>query len=174
MKTCLALLVLLPIATSHAADNDPSSEHHGKAASSKSAKALADKISDITHSPLTLEEQDARVSAAVRAAVIEAIANLTDPKEILEATEALTTAAAHAAPQFTGAILKGVSGIQAVIAISGAMDQIQTADVDAATKAATAAFESNKEKHDDDDKDKDDRHEDHDHDADDHVVSPSH
>ena len=176
MKTCLALLlILLPIATSHAADNDPPSEHHDKAAASKSAKALAAQISDITHSPnLTLKEKDDRVSAAVRDAVSEAIANLTDPSEILQATEALTTAAAEAAPQFTHAILVGVSTIPAVTAISGAIGQIQTADVDAATKSAAAAFESDKVKHDDDDHDKDDRKPDGDHDADDHVVSPSH
>jgi hypothetical protein len=178
MKTCLALLlILLPIATSHAADNDPPSEHHDKAAASKAAKALADQISDITHSPtLTLKEKDDRISAAVRDAVNEAIANLTDPAEILKATEELTTAAAQAAPQFTHAILGGVSTIPAVTAISGAIDQIQTADVDAATKAAAAAFDSDSsdKKKDDDDKDKDDRKPDGDHDADDHVVSPSH
>jgi hypothetical protein len=175
MKTCLAmLLIFLPIATSHAADNDPSSGHHDQGAS-KSAKALAGQISDITHSPtLTLKEKDDRVSAAVRDAVSEAIANLTDPADILKATEELTTAAAQAAPNFTHAILAGVSTIPAVTAISGAIGQIQAADVDAATKAAAAAFDSDHSKHDDDDKDKDDRKPDGDHDADDHVISPSH
>jgi hypothetical protein len=178
MKKCLALLlILLPIANSHAADNDPSSEHHDQAAAWKSAKALAEQISHITHSPtLTLKEKDDRVSAAVRAAVSEAIANLTDPADILKATEELTAAAAQAAPQFTHAILAGISTIPAITAIGGAMGQIQTAVVDAATKSAEAAFESDKSenKKDDDDNDGDDKKPDGDHDADDHVVSPSH
>jgi DNA-binding NarL/FixJ family response regulator len=129
MKTCLALLlILLPIATSHAADNDPSS---------KCAKALAEQISHITNSPtLTLEEKDARVSTAVRTAVSGAIAKLTDPAEILKATEAQTTAAAQAAPDYTHAILAGVSTIPAITAISGATDQVQTANVAAAATSA--------------------------------------
>jgi hypothetical protein len=176
MKTCLALLlILLPIAASHAADNDPSSEHHDQAAGSKSAKALAEQISHITHSPnLTLKEKDDRVSAAVRAAVSEAIANLTDPAEILKATEELTTAAAQAAPKFTHAIFVGISTIPAVTAISGALGQIQTANVGAAASAATALLDpgSAEKKKDDDDGDGDDNKPDGDHDKDD--VSPSH
>ena len=174
MKTCLALLlILLPIATSHAADNDTRSDHHDQSATSKSARALADQISDIVHSStLTLKEKDDQVSAAVRNAVSEAIASLTDPADIIKATEALTTVAAQAAPQFTKAILAGISTIPAVTAISGAMAQIKTADVDAAAKAAAAAFDDSGKN--DDDHDKDKHGEDHDHDKDDRVVSPSH
>jgi hypothetical protein len=173
MKTCLALLlILLPIATSYGADNDTPPGNHDKAAASKSAKALADQISDITHSPtLTLKEKDDQISAAVQSAVSEAIANLTDPSEILAATEELTTAAAQAAPQFTHAIIEGISNIPAITAIDGALGEIKTAVVDTATKAAAAAFDSDNSKH-DDDKDKGD--EDNDHDSDDRVVSPSH
>jgi hypothetical protein len=177
MKKCLALLlILLPIATSHATDNGPPSEHHDQAAASKSAKALAEQISHITHSPtLTLEEKDDRVSAAVRAAVSAAIASRTDPAEILKATEALTTAAAHAAPHFTRAILAGISTIPAVTAISGAIGQMQTAAVDTATKAAAVASDPDKsKKKDDDDGDGDDKKPDGDHDADDRPVSPCH
>ena len=168
MKTYLALLlILLPIAAGHAADNDTPFENHGKAAESKSAKALAEQISDITHSrTLTLKEKDEQVSAAVKNAIIEAIANLTDPAEILRATEELATVAAEAAPQFTHAILQGISNIPAVTAIDGAMGQIQMAVVNAASKAAEAAFDS--------DHDRDHDHDDHDHDGDDHIVSPSH
>jgi hypothetical protein len=173
MKTCLALLlILLPIATSYAAENNPRSENHDKNTETKSAKALADQISDIVHSPtLTLKEKDDQVAAAVRDAVSNAIANLTDPADILQATKELTTAAAQSAPQFTHAILEGISTIPAVTAISGAIDQIKTAVVDTATKAAAAAFDSDNSKH---DGDKDDHQEDNDHDHDDHVVSPSH
>jgi hypothetical protein len=173
MKTCLALLlILLPIATSYAADNDSRSENHDHTTAAKSAKALADQVSDIVHSPtLTLKEKDDQVSAAVRDAVSEAVANLTDPADILKATEELTTAAAQSAPQFTHAILEGISTIPAVTAISGAMDEVKAAVVDTATKAAAAAFDSDSSKH---DGDKDDHHEDNDHDHDDHVVSPSH
>ncbi len=172
MKTCLALLlILLPIATSYGADNDTPHGNHDKAAESKSAKALADQISDITHSPtLTLKEKDAAISAAVQSAVSEAIANLTDPSEIIKATEELTTAAAQVAPQFTHAIIEGISTIPAITAINGAMGAIKDAVVDTATKAAAAAFDSDSSKHDDDDKDKGDG----DNDGDDHVVSPSH
>jgi hypothetical protein len=174
MKTCLALLlILLPIATSFAAGNDSRSENHAKTTAAKSAKALADQVSDIVHSPtLTLKEKDDRVSAAVRDAVSEAITHLTDPADILKATEELTTAAADSAPQFTHAILEGISTIPAVTAISGAIDQIKTAVVDTATKAAAAAFDSEHDR--DRDRDRDHDHEDHDHDHDDHVVSPSH
>jgi hypothetical protein len=177
MKTRLALLlILLPIATSHAADNDTSSEHHDQAAASKAARALAEQISHITHShTLTLRQKDEQVSAAVRAAVDKAIANLTDPAEILKATEELTTAAAQAAPKCTHAILVGVSTIPAVTAISGALGQIQTANVGAAASASVVAAPdpgSNKEKKDDDDGDGDDNKPDGDHDKDD--VSPSH
>jgi hypothetical protein len=172
MKTCLALLlILLPIATGYAADNHASSENHDKTADAKSAKALAEQVNDIVHSStLTLKEKDDQISAAVRDAVSEAVANLTDPADILNATEALTTAAAKSAPQFTHAILEGISTIPAVTAISGAMDQVKTAVVDTATKAAAAAFDSDSSKHDEDK----DHHEDHDHDPDDRVVSPSH
>jgi hypothetical protein len=172
MKTCLALLlILLPIATSHAADNDTPSEHHDQASATKSAKALADQVSDIVHSPtLTLKEKDDQVSAAVKNAISEAIANLTDPADILKVTEELSTAAAQAAPQFTHAILEGISTIPAVTAINGAISQIQTAVVDAATKAAETAFDSDHDR----DRDHDHDQNDHDHDGDDHVVSPSH
>jgi hypothetical protein len=176
MKTCLAalLLILLPVATSYAADNDNRSENREKTATAKSAKALADQVGDIVHSStLTLKEKDDQVSAAVRDAVSEAVANLTDPADILKATEALTTAAAKSAPQFTHAILAGISTIPAVTAISGALDQVKTAVVETATKAASAAFDSDSSKH-DNDKDKDKEKEDHDHDRDDRVVSPSH
>jgi hypothetical protein len=175
MKTCLSLLlILLPIATSHAADNGPSSGHHDQAAASKSAKALAGQISHITHSPtLTLKEKDDQISAAVRDAVSAAIAILTDQADILKAAEELTTAAAQAAPDFTHAILAGVSTIPAIAAISGASGQMQTAVVGAATKSALIAPDpgSKKEKKDDDDGDGDDQKPDGDHDKDD--VSPS-
>jgi hypothetical protein len=172
MKTCLALLlILLPIATSYAVDNPPSSENHGKTPAAKSAKALADQVSAIVNSStLTLKEKDDQVSAAVQDAVSDAIANLTDPAEILKATEELTTAAAESAPQFTHAILAGIATIPAVTAISGAIDQVKAAVVDTATKAAAAAFDSDSSKH---DGDKDQHQEDHDHDHDDRVVSPS-
>jgi hypothetical protein len=173
MKTCLALLLLLlPIATSYAADNDNRFGNHDKPTTAKSAKALAEQVSNIVHSStLTLKEKDDQVSAAVRDAVSEAVANLTDPADILKATKELTTAAAESAPQFTHAIIAGISSIPAVTAISGAIDQVKTAVVDTAIKAAAAAFDSDSSKH-DEDKDKD--KEDHDHDKDDHVVSPSH
>jgi len=163
MKTSLALLlVLLPVATSHAAE-------------STSAKALAEQIGHIVHShTLTLKEKDDQISAAVRDAVRAAIANLTDPAEILQATEALTTVAAQAAPKFTHAILVGVDTIPTITSISGALGQIQTANVSAAASAATALIDpgSAKEKKDDDDGDGDDNKPDGDHDKDD--ISPSH
>jgi hypothetical protein len=173
MKTCLALLlILLPIATGYAADNDTRPENHDKTTVAKSAKTLAEQVSDIVHSPtLTLKEKDDQVSAAVRDAVSEAVSTLTDPADILKATEELTTAAAESAPQFTHAILEGVSSIPAVTAISGALDQVKAAVVETATKATAAAFDSDSSKHDDD---KDQHNEDQDHDHDDHVVSPSH
>jgi hypothetical protein len=176
MKTCLALLlILLPIATSYGADNDTPPGNHDKTVESKAAKALADQISDITHSStLTLKEKDDQISAAVQSAVSDAIANLTDPAAILKATEELTTAAAQAAPQFTHAIIEGISTIPALTAINGAVGEIKDAVVDAATKAAAAAFDSDHDDHDHDhDHDHDEDH-DHDHDDDDHVVSPSH
>jgi hypothetical protein len=173
MKTCLALLlILLPIATSYGADNDTPSGNHDKTVESKAAKALADQISDISHSStLTLKEKDDQISAAVESAVSEAIANLTDPSEILKATEELTTSAAQAAPQFTHAIIEGISTIPALTAINGAIGEIKDAVVDTATKAAAAAFDSDSSKNDDD---KDKGNEDNDHDKDDRVVSPSH
>ena len=174
MKTCLALLlILLPIATSQAADNDRPAENHDQAAPN-SAKLLADQVGDITHSTtLTLKEKDDQVSAAVRNAINDAIAQLTDPADILKATLELTTAAAKAAPQFTHAILEGISTIPAITALGGAIDQIKAAVVDAATKAAAAAFDSDRSKH-DRDRDRDREREDHDHDRDVHIVSPSH
>jgi hypothetical protein len=162
MKTCLALLlILLPFATSQAADNDTRFGNHNKA-----AKILAEQISDIIHSStLTLKEKDDQVSAAVRDAISEAIANLTDSADILKLTEELTTAAAAAAPQFTHAIIEGASAIPAIASIDGAIDQIKAAVVDAAAKAAAAAFDS--------DHDRDRGRDDHDHDPDEHIVSPS-
>ena len=166
MKTCLALLlILLPIATSYGADNDSPYGNHDKTVESKSAKALADQISDISHSStLTLKEKDDQISAAVQSAVSEAIANLTDPSEILKATEELTTSAAQAAPQFTHAIIAGISTIPALTSINGAIGEIKDAVVDTATKAAAAAFDSdNDDKDKDKDKDKGKGDEDHDH-----------
>jgi len=158
---------------SYAGDNNPSSKHHDQATTSKSAKALAAQISHIIHSHLKLEEKDAQVSAAVRAAVNDAIAGLTDPKEILDTTEELTTVAAQIAPKFTGAIFLGIKDIQPVTSISGATGQIQTAIVGAAATATTLITPENGEKkRDDDDGDGDDSKPDGDHDKDD--VSPSH
>jgi hypothetical protein len=166
MKTYLALLlILLPVAASHAADKDTSAENHDQAATLDPAKALAEEIGGITNSStLTLKEKDDQVAAAVQNTISEAIAHLTDPSEILKATLELATTAAKAAPQFTHAILEGISTIPAISAINGAIDQIKAAVVDAATKAAAAAFDS------DHDRDRNG----HDHDDCYHIVSPSH
>ena len=169
MKTCLALLlVLLPVAAIHAAENDIPFENHDKAAPTP-AMTLAAQVGDLARSPtLTLKEKNDQILAAVQNAVLAATAHLTDPAEILNVTLDLTTAAAKSAPQFTHAIIDAVSAISAIAAIDGAINQIQAAVVDAATKAAAAAFDSDRSKHDKDDA------RDHNHDDDDPVVSPSH
>jgi hypothetical protein len=143
MKTCLALLlVLLPVAATYAAGNDTPAESHDKVAPTP-AKILAGQVGEIADSPtLTPTEKDDQILAAVRNAVIAATAHLTDPVEILKVTLELTTAAARSAPQFTHAIIDAVSTISAITAIDGAVSQLQAAVIDAATKAAAAAFES--------------------------------
>ena len=159
MKICLALLlVFLPFAASHAAQNDPS-------------KVLADQVSDIAHaSNLSPKEKDAEIQAAVHAAVVAAIADITNPEEILKISLELTTAAANSAPQYTQSIIGAISTVPAIADIKGALNTIQDAVVDTAAKAAQVAFNSDKDKHDSDQ----DHDHDHDHhDDDDFPVSPS-
>ncbi|MGA3008453.1 MAG: hypothetical protein ABSE59_11250, partial [Opitutaceae bacterium] len=94
MRTCLALLlVLLPCAISHAAENASPADHHDQPAPSSPAKILADQVAGIAHSPtLTLKEKDADILTDVHNAVVAATAHLTDPVDILKVTLELTTA----------------------------------------------------------------------------------
>lgn len=150
MKTCLALLlVLLPVAAGYAADNVPSPADHAAASAGKpfSARELRAKVSDIARSPaLTPAEKKERIAATVRNAVARDVAILKTPREMLRSALRFATIAAEAAPQFADEITHAVLSIPAIAAIDGAAAKIETAVVDAATRAAGAEFSSNRPK----------------------------
>jgi hypothetical protein len=157
--------MIAPVAATYAADHDTPSGHHDN----NPGKTLADQVGDIAHSgSLTLKEKDDQIATLVHNAVLAATAPLSSPSDILKITEELAAAAAGSAPQFTHAIVDAISNIPAVTAINGALNEIKDAVVDAATKAAQAEFDSDK------DRDHHHHHGDDDDDDDHHPRSPSH
>ncbi|HZP60498.1 MAG TPA: hypothetical protein VFB27_09265 [Opitutaceae bacterium] len=173
MKTHLALLLFVFLAANLQAAEDPSPNDQRPAAGAHktlSAPALAAEVREIAGSAtLSPKEKADQIAATVHDAITTAVGQLKNPEEILKTTLRFARLAAAAAPQFTAAIINGVSGIPAIAGMDGALAEIQTAVVDAATKATEADFSS------DDDRRKG-RHRDRepDGDKDDVVVSASH
>jgi len=173
MKTRLALLFFVFLTANIQAAEDPSSNDQRSAVGANktiSARALAAEVGEIARSTkLSPREKADQIAAAVHDAITNAVGQLKNSEEILKTTLRFARLAAAAAPQFTAAIINGVSGIPAIAGMDGALAEIQTAVVDAATKATEADFSS------DDDRRRG-RHRDRepDGDKDDVVVSASH